>query len=415
VGKTFVGFGFGPIQSGLFLFEAYASRNFERFVVAEVVPDVVSSVRGNGGTMHVNVAGRQGISTHELEGIEICNPRDPADAALLIEAIARADEIATALPSVDFYCRGTPTPTELLARGIERKLDDETLPRAIVYAAENHNHAAELLRDAVTTMLNPAVRTRLDERVQFINTVIGKMSGVVNDPFEIARDNLVPLVPGSSSAVLVEEFNRILISEIRLPAFHRGIEVFAEKPDLLPFEEAKLYGHNAAHALLGYLAHQTGLTLICETESSELLNFVERAFIEESGAALCRRHAGVDRLFTPDGWSFYAHDLLVRMVNPYLHDRVDRVIRDPKRKLGWDDRLVGTMRVVRDNGILPRRYALGAAAALNLLTADVPPHHGTSLLDEIWKESLGSTEERNAIVELIQQAQVQLQQTTNFH
>jgi len=49
---------------------------------------------------------------------------------------------------------------------------------------------------------------------------------------------------------LVEAFNRILISKtsfgdtLATRGFHRGIEVFEEKPDLLPFEEAKLYGHN---------------------------------------------------------------------------------------------------------------------------------------------------------------------------
>jgi len=37
--KTFVGFGFGAIQAGLFLYEAYQSGNFGRLVVAEVLPD----------------------------------------------------------------------------------------------------------------------------------------------------------------------------------------------------------------------------------------------------------------------------------------------------------------------------------------------------------------------------------------
>ena len=34
--KTCVGFGFGPIQSALFLYEAFKSGNFSRFVIAEV-------------------------------------------------------------------------------------------------------------------------------------------------------------------------------------------------------------------------------------------------------------------------------------------------------------------------------------------------------------------------------------------
>ena len=47
--STFVGFGFGPIQAGLFLAEAHLSGNFDRLVVAEIVPEVVSTVRQAGG------------------------------------------------------------------------------------------------------------------------------------------------------------------------------------------------------------------------------------------------------------------------------------------------------------------------------------------------------------------------------
>ena len=48
------------------------------------------------------------------------------------------------------------------------------------------------------------------------------------------------------------------------------------------------------------------------------------------------------------------------------------MIRDPRRKLGLDDRLVGTMRVALEQGIEPKRYALGAAAAVELLLAEHP-------------------------------------------
>jgi mannitol-1-phosphate/altronate dehydrogenase len=53
------------------------------------------------------------------------------------------------------------------------------------------------------------------------------------------------------------------------------------------------------------------------------------------------------------------------MTNPFLHDRVERVIRDPARKLAWSDRIFGTMRMAMEAGIQPRAMALGAAAALD--------------------------------------------------
>jgi mannitol-1-phosphate 5-dehydrogenase len=181
--------------------------------------------------------------------------------------------------------------------------------------------------------------------------------------------------------VLVEEFNRILISRVTLPGFRRGIEVFDEKSDLLPFKEAKLYGHNATHALLGYLGCKQGHRYMSEADA-ELREFVRAAFLEESGAALISKYAGLDDLFTPVGFTAYAEDLLRRMVNPWLHDSVERVTRDPRRKLGWHDRLVGTMRLALDAGIKPERFAKGAAAAFELLARAQPGIR----LEDLWSE-----------------------------
>ena len=42
---TFVGFGFGAIQAGLFCYEAARSGAFRHIVVAEIMPTVVADVR----------------------------------------------------------------------------------------------------------------------------------------------------------------------------------------------------------------------------------------------------------------------------------------------------------------------------------------------------------------------------------
>ncbi len=201
--------------------------------------------------------------------------------------------------------------------------------------------------------------------LQILNTVVGKMSGVISSEADMRRLGLVPLVAGLPRCVLVEEFNRILVTRVTLPGFHRGIRVFEEKDDLLPFEEAKLFGHNAIHAVLGYLAKLRGYQSMSEIrDDGELMSLGRTAFLDESGAALVRRHGGRgDPLFTRAGFTAYAEDLLVRMTNPFLHDSVERIIRDPVRKLAWGDRLFGTMRMALEQGIEPRTIALGAAAA----------------------------------------------------
>ena len=374
--RTFVGFGFGAIQGGLFLYEAFRSGNFRRLVVAEVLPEVVAALRKSGGRYRLNVATPTGLEVHEITGIEVFNPNDAGDRPALLAAIGEASELCTALPSVDFFDKGTSSVARLLADGLKTP--------AIIYTAENHNHAAEILEAAVRRY-----RSDLPANFQFLNTVIGKMSGVVTEPGDLAT-----ITGDLPRALLVEEFNRILISQIRLPGFRRGIEVFSEKPDLLPFEEAKLYGHNAVHALLGYLANRQGYRFMSDLAGdAELMQFGREAFLKESGPALIARRGGLDPLFTPAGYQVYAEDLLRRMTNPWLSDAVARIIRDPRRKLSWNDRLIGTMRLALDAGISPVRFARGARAAADLLPGEN--------LDMLWPEPDEPVGRKQQLKELI--------------
>ncbi len=358
-GKSFVGFGFGPIQSGLFVYEAVRSGNFPSIVIAEVDAGLVRAVRESDGGCQINVAHADGITTERIGPVQLLNPTVAEDRVRLIEAIAAADELATALPSVEFFARGGEASVAAL---LAASLRQAARPHPqLVYTAENHNHAGEILQAAVADALGrppPA-------SIQFVNTVIGKMSGVITNESEKQRLGLSWLAPGISRAVLVEEFNRILISRVALPGFQRGLEVFEEKPALLPFEEAKLYGHNAIHALIGYLANARGCQNMADAgRDSGLMAIAREAFLLECGAGLLHRHKGVDDLFTPAGFEAYANDLPTRMASPFLSDPVSRVIRDPQRKLGWDDRLIGAMRLALAAGVQPQRLAAGARLAL---------------------------------------------------
>lgn len=414
--RTFVGFGFGAIQAGLFLYEAYQSGSFGRLVVAEVLPEVVATTRDSGGQFAVNIAHTDRIEHAHLGNIEIENPAVETDRQRLIQAIANADEIGTAIPSVKFYASDSEGSLHrILAEGLRQKVQMGG-PLAVIYAAENHNQAAEVLQENVLKVIPKAEHEAVLSQVRFLNTVIGKMSGIVTDPAAIAEQGLVPVTAGDSRAFLVEAFNRILISQIDFPPeidFQRGIGVFEEKADLLPFEEAKLYGHNATHALAAYIGLIRGAEYIADLpQAPGIMSFLRAAFIQESGAALIKKHAGVDELFTESGYMYYADDLLQRMINPQLRDTVERVGRDAARKLGWDDRLIGTIRVALQQGLTPSRYALGAAAALGALERSAL--ESIAPLDEwfnpIWETASPDPAERQQVLACITQGRERLQQ-----
>jgi mannitol-1-phosphate/altronate dehydrogenase len=410
--RTFVGFGFGAIQSGLFLYEAFHSGAFRRLVVVEVVSEVVQAVRQEGGSFCINIAHRDRVESACVGPVEIYDPAVEADRQKILGAIVEAEEIATAVPSVAFYVSDkSGSIHRLLADGLCQKVDLNGT-RAVIYAAENHNHAAEILEAAVMGATPLEQHSAVRARVRFLNTVIGKMSQVVVDREEVQARNLTPITPGYPRAFLVEAFNHILVSKVQFPEpFERGISVLLEKDDLLPFEEAKLYGHNATHAVLGYLGALVGAQRVADLqETPGMLPFARAAFIDESGTTLIRKHAGLDPLFTPDGYMEFADDLLERMTNLFLVDMIERVTRDTERKLGWNDRLIGTMRVALEQSVIPSRYAMGAAAALARLDPATLEGHtpAGNILNELWREVSPGQAERDQVVSLIETALVKL-------
>lgn len=414
--RTYVGFGFGAVQAGLFLYEAFRSGAFGRLVVAEVMPEVVRTVRQAHGYYSLNIAHADWVEQVSVGPVEILDPAQAPDRARLVAALAGAEEIGTAVPSVAHYESAGPASLHrLLAQGLQEKVR-QMGPRAVIYTAENHNQAAERLEAAVTAGMPAGEQAAVGRQVRFLNTVIGKMSGIITDPAEIGRLVLTSITPGPGGlerAFLVEAFNRILISKIRFESpFARGLAVFEEREELLPFEEAKLYGHNATHALAAYLAAIKKLAVMAGLRAyPALIAFLRAAFIEESGRALIKKYAGLDPLFTGEGYRWYANDLLMRMTNPHLGDTVERVGRDPRRKLGWDDRLIGTMRLALSQGITPRRYALGAAAALAVLNPATleSPAGLEEELQKIWAGAAAEPAERQAVLTLVKEGRAILQ------
>ena len=368
--RTYVGFGFGAIQPGLLLYEAYRAQAFDRFVVAEILPTLVTAMHNSKGLYTLNIATLDGVRQMQLGPVELVDVAREDHRHILVDAITDADEIGTAITTFNQYVMDIPGSLHLmLAEGFQRKVITNG-PPAAVYCAENNNHAAEMLQEAVMNEISPGKRDAVGAKVQFLNTVISKMCGIVTDPAVIQENGLRQMWSQSEipRALLVEDYDLLLINKISLPEFRRGITLFEEKDDLLPFKEAKLFGHNGTHAIAAYIGGFLGVSRITDLAGiPAVIAFLRKAFLNEVGTALCSKYAGYDALFTPAGFVEFVDGILARMVNPYLLDTVARVGRDPQRKLGWEDRIIGAIRLALAHNIQPERYAFGAAAALTTL------------------------------------------------
>ena len=382
--RRFIGLGFGAIQSGLFAYEAFRTGDYAPPLVIDVRADLVAGLRADSGHFRVNIARADRIDVATVGPVNAVDSTVERERELVVDAIAGADEFASALPSVAFYRTDGPnSPHRLLAEGLRRRALSTPL---IVFCAENHRSAAELLAAAVLEAVPEEERKAVAARACYVDTVIGKMSGVITDEAELAQHDLATITSAIPSAFLVEEFDRILVSRAG-EGLHPGMPVLREVDDLAPFEDAKLLGHNATHALAGFLGALLGLGLVADLrEVDGAMAFLRAAFIEESGVTLRRRWAGADELFTEAGYAAFADDLLERMVNPWLADTIERSGRDPRRKLGWEDRLVGLLRLGLAEGVPTPRYAMGVAGGLEILRRDGEAGSDEDLLRSCWPD-----------------------------
>lgn len=358
--KTFIGIGAGPIQTGIYVAGA-ADGGFDRIVLAEVEPTLVAALKQH-HSITVNTAEADRITTRTYENIEVFNPNDPNDLPQLIEIAKDALAFNTALPATKFYKFCAPWMKEAFAKN--------PVGRRYIYTSENSTTAAADLKVAMGVEY---------PETYYLDTVIGKMSKV----FAAGESELPTLTPGFAKGHLVEAFNTIYTSSA--PGIEEvGIQNLFAKADLVPFEEAKLYGHNANHLLLALLAAERGCNSMSEAAKfPEIVEYTLQALLQESGAALCKKYAGVDEYFEPANWEAWARELVRRMISPLLSDAIARVARDLTRKLGWEDRLIGAIRLCQAQGVPCPRLLHGAQIALRFNALD-------TLLEGDWKDRDGA-------------------------
>lgn len=343
--RTLVGFGFGPIQAGVFVPFA-RTEGFEHITIAEIDQTLVRALRSNGGAYTVNVAHADRLEVRQIEGVEILDPALEEQAGTIRDRLREASTIVTALPSPASYAAGGDTSVvAYLARALQ-----EAGPPVVVYTTENHPSAPACLEAAVRARLSCGLPAR---PVAVVGCVIGKMSQMIQGPHLRRRRDLVAMVPDLERVFLVESYDRIIAG--RVPELCSGgrMSSLVEVEDLRPYQELKLFGHNAAHAMLGFVARARGIERMPTLRKlPTVLRAVGEIITFESGATLQRRWPGVrGELASAESLKQYADDLLGRMTNPFLDDAVERVIRDLPRELARDDRLFGALSLCDQSGV----------------------------------------------------------------
>ncbi len=294
---------------------------------------------------------------------------DGRDADAVAAAVAGASLMATAVGARALQAIAGP-----MARGLVERFRDQAAAPLNIIICENLHDAPEQLRSFVAEAMSDEAWQRVAERVGFVPAVIARMSPVPTPEQREADVSLIVAEPYKVLPVDRDAFVGPLPSVV-------GMEAVS------PFEAytaRKLYIHNAAHALLGYLGYQRGHAYGYEALDDPWVASRLASGLSESSRALIAEFG-----FEPVALREHIDYLLVRFANRALADPIDRLARDPLRKLSPDDRLVGAARLAERHGIRVDGMAWGIAAALAY--EDPYDAHAVALRERIGTEGIEAT------------------------
>lgn len=338
--KKAVQFGAGNIGRG-FIGALLAHAGY-RVVFADVNREVVDRIEREGRyTVHIMDVT---CSTETVEGVTAVD----STGAGAIEAIAEADLVTTAV-GLNVLPRIAP----VLARGIGLRQEREVGRPLNVIACENGIGASSRLREAVFACMDEPLRRYCERYVGFPDCSV---------------DRIVPPVRCDNPIdVVAERFYEWNVDEDAFVGPPPHIEGMNLTHELSAYVERKLFTLNTGHAITAYLGRLRGYATIHESITDRQLRSVVREAMRESGLGLSARY-GLDR----EEHFRYIDRIIGRFENPYLDDRVERVGREPLRKLGPTDRLVRPMLTAREYGYPTLALTLGIGAALLYDNPDDP-------------------------------------------
>jgi mannitol-1-phosphate 5-dehydrogenase len=241
-----------------------------------------------------------------------------------------------------------------LAKGLQARFDAGNLTPLNVIACENMVRGTSHLKQEVLKFLPVAYHATLESCVGFVDSAVDRIvppAAANDDPLEVT----------------VESFSEWIVDQTQFKGELPQVAGMEPTDNLMAFVERKLFTLNTGHIVTAYLGKLRGYRTIREAIEDPVIRSKVRRAMEESGAVLVKRYG-----FDPRLHAAYIEKILARFANPYLVDEIDRVGRQPLRKLAAGDRLVKPLLGTLEYGLPSDHLQEGIAAALHYRNADDP-------------------------------------------
>jgi mannitol-1-phosphate 5-dehydrogenase len=326
--RVAVHFGAGNIGRGfigLLLHEAgyeviFADVNADLIAALRSTPSYRVVEAGFGGT-EKTVTGYRAIDSN-------------ADPDGLVAAIAVAEVVTTAVGPNILRFVAPAIAAGILARPVSAR------PLAVM-ACENALGATALLRAEVE---KHAESTQIGLRAVFANTAV---------------DRIVPEQATAGLDVLVEPYCEWAVESTPFGGAAPDIPGAHFVPDLEPYIERKLFTVNTGHATTAYHGRLAGHATIAAALGDVTVRSAVEAVLGETAGFLIAKHG-----FPVAEQQAYLRTTLERFSNPAIDDSVERVGRQPIRKLSRHERFVGPAFEIAESGGSAEALLGAMAAAL---------------------------------------------------
>ena len=331
-------FGGGNIGRG-FIGKILAEAGYE-VAFADINMTVIDRLnQDHGYTVHV-----VGEGVDQKETVKNVRGINSGDEAAVTAEISDATLVTTAVgpPVLEILA-------PLLARSLAARYRAGGAPLNII-ACENMVRGSSFLKEKVLTAAGDDAAL-IDANTGFVDCAV---------------DRIVPPVRGGDAdplAVTVEVFSEWIVDSTQFKGAVPAIAGMIATDKLMAFIERKLFTLNTGHTALAYFGQLAGKKTVGEAMQDDAVRQAAEAVMKESGAVLIRRYA-----FDPAAHRAYIDKILKRFANPYLHDDIDRVARQPLRKLGAQERFIKPL-----NGML--EYDLPHDATVRAIAATLHYHN----------------------------------------
>lgn len=265
-----------------------------------------------------------------------------ADVEAVTDAIADADAVFTSVGGKNL---GALIP--LLTKGIEKKA--KIGGNLNVVTCENWKLPATILRNGVEETICEDAKDYLATNVGITEAVIMR-SAIESDAKLLAKDPLI---------VNVQDFWELPVDASRVVGQLPPIMGLKLIPEFTGFLERKFYTYNAANGTTSFLGALLGYEKIADAAHDERILKILDGVYQETAQALSKKHN-----FPLDEQMAFTLTSKRKLQDYTIVDFIERNARDPIRKLGKDDRLVGSARLVLEYGIVPHNLCIAIAAAM---------------------------------------------------